>query len=358
MSGPVRLAVYSNGPFMGGAELALGGLLAALHPRFEVTVLGPDREVVEALAQRRPGSRYAVLPQVEHKWDVRSMLRFARTLRAARPDILQLTLTTPWGLRWETMIGVLMGQRVIAAEMLPLEAHHERYSRLKRMYSRPLAAHVGAGELAAREVERLAGLPAGSIRAIPLGVEEFSVRRDGDGRERPRLGTIARLDRQKGLDVLLHALAEVPGVDLEIVGDGPEREPLAALATECGVADRVRFAGWSDDSRAWFTRWDAFVLPSRYEGLPLAILDAMLAEMPIVATDVGSVSEAIVSGDTGLLIAPDDVTALAGALRTVVEDQAAAERLGRRARAVALERYTSDVMARRYEELYDEVLAG
>ena len=99
------------------------------------------------------------------------------------------------------------------------------------------------------------------------------------------------------------------------------------------------------------------MLPSRYEGLPLAVLDAMLAELPVVAADVGSVREAVEDGSTGLLVPPDDPHALAAALRRVLDDPQLGHALGRRARAVALERFTARAMARRYEALYEELLS-
>ena len=149
----------------------------------------------------------------------------------------------------------------------------------------------------------------------------------------------------------------MPGVDVEIVGDGPERAALEALAGELGVAERVHFAGWSDRAREWLGRWDAFVLPSRFEGLPLAVLDAMLAELPVVATDVGSTGEAVSDGVTGRLVAAEDHDALAAALRDVIGDPQRARELGRAGREVALERFTARAQARRYEALYDELLA-
>ena len=353
----IRLVTYTDSPILGGAERGLAGLLAELSAHVEVTVIGDDRTVVRALAERRPGTRYAVVPAIRGKFDLRGMARFARVLAAARPDLLQITLATPWKCRHETFVGVLMpGVRTILVENLPFPTDNAQVRRVKRALARRVDAHVAVGVRAAREVEEQIGLATGSIRTIELAVEEFRAARDGTPRSRPLIGTTARLDRQKGLDVLLRALPEVPGVDVEIVGDGPERAALERLAVTAGVADRVVFAGWSERARDWLGRWDAFVLPSRYEGLPLAILDAMLAQLPIVATDVGSVREAVVDDETGLLVPPDDPAALAAALRRVLEDHDLADRLGRRARAVALERFTARAMARRYEALYAELL--
>ncbi len=354
----VRLTAYTDARIVGGAEQALGGLIEALGPHVDVTLLGAHRDVVRALAARREGTPFAIVPPITHKLDLREMLRFARVLASARPDVLQINLPTPWSCKHETFIGSLMpAVRTILVEQLPVEPDGPWIRIVKRALVRGVDAHVAVGVRAAREVERQIGLPTGSIRTIESAVPEFEVTRDVAIRTRPRIGTTARLDRQKGLDVLLRALPSVPGVDLEIVGDGPERTALEALARETGVADRVVFAGWSTNAREWLGRWDAFVIPSRFEGLPLALLDAMLAELPVVASDVGSIREAVADGATGLLVEPDDPQALAAALRRVLADPVLARQFGRRGREIALERFTARAKARRYEALYDELLS-
>jgi len=354
----IRLAAYTDASILGGAEQALGGLVQELGPHVDVTLLGAHRTVTSTLAARRPGTRFAIVPPIRHKTDVRSMLRFARVVAAARPDILQLNLPTPWTCKHETLIGALLpGVRTVLVEQLPVEPDGQWIRFVKRTLVRGVDAHVAVGRRAAREVERQIGLAPGTIRVIESAVPEFTVERTNGHRPRPLIGTTARLDRQKGLDVLLRALPSVPGVDVEIVGDGPERAALEALARELDVAERVHFAGWSDGAREWLGRWDAFVLPSRFEGLPLAVLDAMLAELPVVATDVGSTGEAVSDGVTGRLVAAEDHAALATALREVIGDPLRAREFGRAGRAVALERFTARAQARRYEALYDELLA-
>jgi glycosyltransferase involved in cell wall biosynthesis len=301
---------------------------------------------------------FAVVPPIRHKLDFARMLTFARPLRTARPDIVQINCATPWTCKHETLIATLApGVRTVLIEHLPVEPDGQWIRFVKRTLARGVDAHVAVGAAAAREVERQIGLRPRTLRVIESAVPEFSVERSNGHRTRPLIGTTARLDRQKGLDVLLSALPAVPDVDVEIVGDGPERGALEALAREVGVADRVHFAGWSDRARDWLGRWDVFVLPSRFEGLPLAILDAMLAELPVVATDVGSTGEAVRDRVTGRLVAPEDSAALAAALRELLADPARGRELGRAGRALALERFTARAQARRYEALYSELLA-
>jgi LmbE family N-acetylglucosaminyl deacetylase len=116
--------------------------------------------------------------------------------------------------------------------------------------------------------------------------------------------------------------------------------------------------GWVDNPRAYLPTFDVYCLPSRFEGFPLAMVEAMLAERPIVASAVSSVAEAIRDGETGLLVPPDDEHALANALRRLLDDRNLASALGRRAYDVAVEEFTSERMATAYEALYEEILAG
>jgi glycosyltransferase involved in cell wall biosynthesis len=354
----VKLLIYTDAPILGGAEQTTGGLLEAFGGHIDVTLVGAHRPVVEALARRRPGVRFALAPSIRHKLDLGRMQRFARLIAAARPDVVQINCPTPWTCKHETLIAALTpGVRTVLIEHLPVEPDGRWIRAVKRTLVRGVDAHVAVGVAAAGELERQIGLPTGSLRVIESAVPEFAVERSNGHRSRSLIGTTARLDRQKGLDVLVRALPALPDVDVEIVGDGPERAALEALAGELGVAGRVHFAGWSDRARDWLGRWDAFVLPSRFEGLPLSILDAMLAELPVVATDVGSTAEAVHDRVTGRLVAAEDPDALATGLRDVLADPAWARELGRAGRALALERFTVQVQARRYEALYDELLS-
>ena len=227
----------------------------------------------------------------------------------------------------------------------------------KRLASKRLAAHVAVGERAARMTEEIVGLPTGSVRAITTA-SRWGV----PGR---RVSALCRICRRRHSAAsptrrasTSHARARSPSSDVSavIVGDGPERAALEALAAELGVSDRLLITGWQDEPRSYLSSIDVYCLPSRFEGFPLAVVEAMLAGLPIVASDVGSVSEAIRDGETGQLVPPEDPAALAGAIRKLLDDRELAQRLGERAQALAMEQFTAERMARAYESMYDEIL--
>jgi glycosyltransferase involved in cell wall biosynthesis len=147
----------------------------------------------------------------------------------------------------------------------------------------------------------------------------------------------ARLSYQKGQDVLLKAWRavreQVPTARLILAGDGPQRLQLELLAADLGIADAIEFAGVVGDLRELFAAADGFVLPSRYEGMPNALLEAMAAGMPCVATRVSGSEDIIIENESGLLVPPGDPRALASALVTILTERQRASVLGRGARA-------------------------
>jgi glycosyltransferase involved in cell wall biosynthesis len=114
--------------------------------------------------------------------------------------------------------------------------------------------------------------------------------------------------------------------------------------------------GWVERARDYLPALDVVAMPSRFEGFPLAAVEAMLASRPLVATPVQSIPEAVEDGVTGLLVPPEDVGALAGAIAELLGDGSRREEMGKRGRALALERFTSRTMARSYEALYGRLL--
>src|SRR5207245_5777728 len=142
----------------------------------------------------------------------------------------------------------------------------------------------------------------------------------------PIVGFSCLLGRLKGVDVLLRAAATLPGLLVEVAGDGPERPGLEAIDPS------ATFLGWQPRLDDLLARWDVFALPSREEAFGIAALEAMAAGRPVVATRVGGLPELIEDGLTGLLVPPDDPAALAAALARLAADPALRARMGQAAR--------------------------
>jgi glycosyltransferase involved in cell wall biosynthesis len=173
------------------------------------------------------------------------------------------------------------------------------------------------------------------------------------------IGAVARLDPVKDLGTLVDAVATAarsqPRVQLAIVGDGPERERLDDVIGRTGAAPHVRLLGHRDDVRALLPGFDLFANSSTSEGISLTLLEAMAAELPIVATRVGGTPEVVVDGETGRLVPARDAGAFAAALLETFADPARARSWGLAGRRRLLEHFTIDEMVRRYEAVYRDV---
>jgi glycosyltransferase involved in cell wall biosynthesis len=355
-SGRLRVALYTDSTGRGGAEQSVANLLGDLHDEIEVTLLGVDREIVTWLAAFRPGIEVRLLPPVRNKYDLGPIAAHIRAMKELRPTVLHANLRWIASCQYAIVAGLLTpGVRVLAVEQCPMPMSSRLQVALKRITSGRLDAHIAVGVRSARLLEEMLKLPPGSVRTIYNGVTEPPD--DGLCRSssRPLVGSLGRLSHEKGFDVLVQAVAKLDQAELVLVGDGPERPVLEALARQLGVSDRVRITGWQEDGRTQLPTFDVFVLPSRFEGFPLAIPEAMLEGLPVVATSVGSVPEAVLHGETGFLVPADDADALATAIAEVLADPERARRMGERGRSLAQERFTASAMARAFEFLYEEL---
>jgi glycosyltransferase involved in cell wall biosynthesis len=316
-----------------------------------VDVLGVDDTVVARVAEGRPGARALVAPARRHP------LLLARL----RPDVVHANLAVPWASGTALAAALaLPGTRVVAVQQLPLRTVELPVWLRTRALLHRLDAHVAVGAASARRTEDFYALGRGSVVSVPNCVPDVPLpprpQRPGDA---PLVvGSVGRLDAVKGYDVLLRALARLPGVRVVVVGDGGGRAGLQEQARRLGVADRVELPGWADRPAAALPTFDVFCLPSRSEGFPLSIVEAMLAGLPVVGTRVGSVAELVVDGGTGLLVERDDVDGLAAALGRLRDDAALRATLGAAGRERARAHYTVEHMARAYEQLWRRVCAG
>jgi len=174
------------------------------------------------------------------------------------------------------------------------------------------------------------------------------------------VGTVGRLHVQKGHRYLIEAAAKVvalvPDALFVVAGYGPERRALEARARGLGVADRIRFLGYRSDVRRVLAALDAFVLASLWEGMSNAVLEAMAAGLPVVATAVDGNLEQVADGETGLLIPPADAGALAGALLRLHRDRESATEMGRRGRERVARDFTLGRMVDDTLDLYARLL--
>jgi glycosyltransferase involved in cell wall biosynthesis len=205
------------------------------------------------------------------------------------------------------------------------------------------------------------GLPAAKVHVIPSGVdpERFAgpFADPLPGVPHPRVAFVGRVEHEKGPDVLLRAAAQVPGLHVVVVGDGAMRGELVALAASLGIAGRVTFTGYVPNTAvpAVLAHCDLFAMPSRFEELGTACVEALHTGLPIVASDTGGIP--VEDGVDGLRVPPGDPGALADALRRLLGDGALAARLGEAAAARARRDHAWPALAERVLGVYRGVTA-
>ena len=226
------------------------------------------------------------------------------------------------------------------------------------------AARWASGIVCVCQYERELALRAGIVGPEKLHVIYNGVRdipatlRADPGASSVRIVSIARLEPPKDHRTLLEALAALRSLDweLELIGGGPLEEEARGLAAALGIAGRVRLSGYQPDPAVALARAQVFVLSSRSEGFPRSVLEAMRAGLPVVASDVGGVREAVSEGINGLLVPPGEPKALAGALEKLIAEAPERQRLGAAARRIYEGRFRFERMLQETMEVYDTVV--
>jgi glycosyltransferase involved in cell wall biosynthesis len=189
-----------------------------------------------------------------------------------------------------------------------------------------------------------------------LSVEDSSSRREF-GNDLT-IGIVGRLVHQKGHPFLFAAargiLEKFPGAKFVVIGEGPERKSLEALAQELGIAGSVYFVGFRDDMPSAYAGLDLVVMPSLDEGLPMALLEAMAAKRAVIASAVGAVPEVIEHGQSGLLVQPGNVSDLQQAILSLLQDESLRNRIAENA-SKSVSRFSSELMARNYLDFYQRM---
>jgi glycosyltransferase involved in cell wall biosynthesis len=351
---------FTDSESFGGAEQALLLLVEHLDPnRFRSSLLVPEGRAPEELVERarQLGADVHVAPPMP--LGLRGATRMpalARQLRRDRPAVFHAHLSWPLAAKFPLAAAVAARVPAVVASVQLVPSF--RPTRPSYVQGRLLAAGIGRFIAVSRDVERQLvetfGWPRDKIVVIHNGTPlELTPRPRTTPAGEPVVLTAARLVEQKGIDVLIDAAARVSARFL-VAGDGPERARLEERAA--ALADRVSFLGHRTDVRDLLDSADVFVLPSLYEGTPLAVLEAMAAGKAIVATAIGGTDELVEDGETALLVPPSDAAALAAAIRRLLDDPGLRVRLGDAARRRVEEEFGAAAVAERVAAVYGQLL--
>lgn len=344
-----HVVVVVDSPTFGGAETYVAHLAGHLPHGHRCTVVAAEpvpRQLTAALAGRADLVR---VDPVGRCW--RRLPALRRSLRALDPDVVHVNLVDPSANRVAVAAAASTGVPASATvHMTGSVGSGLRPRVLAALYGRLHAVIVVSEEIA--WLVSAAGVDPRRVHVIDNGVPPVAAPcRRRQGGDTLRICGVGRLTAQKGFDVLLDAVgrlvAEGRPVDVVVAGEGRDGEALRAAAGGLPVT----FAGFVDDVAGLLATVDVFCLPSRAEGLPLALLEALAAGVPAVATAVGGIPGAV--GDAVLLVPPGDADALADALRQIADHPGLREQLARRGRRLAADRFTVERMAQATAAVWD-----
>lgn len=366
----LKIALCITDLDVGGAERALVQLATGLdRDRFEPVVycLGPrpprdDASCVPPL--EAAGIEVHCLGAAASRQILPVASQLKRFFNAHRPDVVQSFLfhanLVSRIAAWRAGVRpVVAGIRVAEPRRWHLWADRWTGSLVDR--------YVAVSESVARFSAERAGLPAEKIVVIPNGVDPARYPAEhaaapaslGVAEGRRLVTFIGRLDPQKGVRWLIDSapawLAEAADCDLVLVGDGPERATLERQAAELGIADRVHLVGWRADVPEILAASQLLVLPSRWEGMPNVVLEAMASRLPVVASDVEGVRELLGPNADGQVVAFGDSGGLAKRILEFLADRSLAEEMGRRNRRRIEEQFTVERVVEAYQGLWQSL---
>lgn len=347
------IALLHGAAAYGAVEEYVASLATGLAERNTPAILVyPDVPELEPFASLAHGSlRTVSFPPELLSRTVALTIWLARTLRRENVRVAHVVEVWPPGTIAARLAGI--GRVIVTHHTPELVRRDSMAGRLwwrLSWLSRPLIVYTSASD------RQRDGRFLLQRRVVPLGidVERFTVAPDRDVTA-PIVGNVARLSHQKGQDTLLAAVPSIigrhPTARFVFVGSGELRSELEEQAARLGVSDSVEFVGQSPDVPAQLARFSVFAFPSRFEGLCLAVIEAQMAGVPVVATAVGGIRETVLDGKTGLLVPVDDENALADAIVRLLNEPTFAVALATRAKESA-RTYSRDRTVRETLALY------
>lgn len=328
--------------------------------------LAPAPEGPNGAAFRAAGIRTQTIAKTHRGVDVTLPLRLAAFLARRGADVVHTH--NPHALVYgAAAAGIVHAASVHTKHGINPDGRRRMW--LRRAAAKLVDAYVAVTPTLASLAIENRECAAERVRVIPNGIDAERFAPNFEARRRARaelgvpenawvVGTVGRLSPEKDQALLIDAMTPLldPLRQLVIVGDGPEREPLSLRIAATWRANFVHLTGARSDIANWLSAFDVFALTSRSEGLPLALLEAMAAGLPVVATAVGGIPDLVEPGVTGSLVAAGDRAGLEERLAWLANRPALARDMAELAQHRVLARYTTERMARDYEALYERLV--
>lgn len=371
---PLRVMFLSTSMPIGGAETLLVNLVRRLD-RSRIEPLIGCMKQKDVLGEQL-GKEFPVFEGLlKHKYDFAVTGRLKRLFRDQRVDAL-VTIGAGDKMFWGRL-GAYRANVPVILSALHSTGWPDGVGRLNRMLTGITDGFIAVARQHAQYQIQQEKFPKEKVFLIPNGIDTdqfvFDETRRAQWRaevgiepDAPVVGIVAALRPEKNHDLFLEsakrALESMPQTRFVIAGDGPERPRLEKLSQETGIASKVHFVGSTQDIPGVLSMIDLFALSSHNEASPVSIMEALSCQRPVVSTDVGSIAESVLDGQTGFLVPAGDGEQMANRWVTVLSDPALGQRLGEQGRQHIVENSSLDRMTEGYtelvEELYDRKTGG
>jgi len=350
----------------GGQEIRILTEAAGMVTRgHKVTLLCPEEARIFPEARKR-GLNVEALPIARKS--LRGLVALRRWVQAHQVDVINTHSSTDSWLVALACATSAQAPPIVRTRHISAPIPNNLATRW--LYTRATRHIVTTGEKLREQLVCDNGYPAGKISSVPTGIDttrfvpsdKFAARRHlGLDESKRYIGIVATLRSWKGHHHLLEAFSSLnaPEWQLLIVGDGPQRPRIEKLVADLNLVERVHLAGHQENAEVWLQALDVFCLPSyANEGVPQAILQAMLTALPVVTTSVGSIGEVVTNEVTGLIVPHQQPAQLAATLQRLIGEPATVARLGAAARAEAIQRFGLAPMLEAMERVFNEALAA
>ncbi|MCC9602625.1 glycosyltransferase [Stieleria sp. JC731] len=354
---------------VGGAETLLVNMLRRMDPalvRPEVICLKEPGPLGEQIADEFPVHSHLI----GGKWDAMVIARLAKKMRRADAVI---TVGAGDKMFWGRLAAFVAGVPVIASA-LHSTGWPDGVGKLNRMLTPITDAFIAVADSHGKFLHEFERFPESKVHVIRNGVDCDRFRPSTEARialrdelglppETPLAGIVAALRSEKNHRLLVRSASQLrerhPDLHWVIVGDGPERESIETEANDLGIRDRIHLLGTRHDTPQLVAALDVFTLCSLNEASPVSILEALACEVPVAATDVGSVSESIIPDQTGLLFESEDVEGMVASVDRLISNRTESQAMGRAGRQLVLRTGSLQSMVGGYQDLitslYDRV---
>lgn len=358
-----RIAIYVEGLEFGGVERHVLSLVSHLDKSaFDPVVIGVMPSLLSS-SLRAAGIEVVETPFVRSKFDVRNWAPLPAMIRDTRAEVLHAMLSHSFTGQYALASAWFQRLPVVATAHLPTPPANRRQAHMRRLLMRSVKVLLVPSEWTKQELSRMGQLTR-RVEVVANGVDTDRARPRDEARAMLGLdarsvviGGSMRLVSWKRPDLLVELARRLPGVDVVLFGDGPERSSLEELASRASPnsGSRVHFAGFRGDAADLLSALDVFVHPCPTDNQPLAVLEAMATGLPVVAIDGGGVALMIEHDRTGLLTqATGD--GLAESVGRVLADPELRARLGAAALEEVRRRYSAAPMADRVQTIYRELI--